>query len=200
MIHLSIMLAVPETTKDSLLSAAIEVLSARPTATLADIAEAAGVRRVTLHRLLGTRDELLREIAIRSLAEMDEACQKAVEDAESAIAALRACVEALVPVGDRCHFLWTQAKVWEEASVAQEVARQNAELATLIDEAKAEGSIATDMPNAWIIAAIESVVFAALTTARAGDVAVNDAGQLAVRTLFAGIETSRARQRRRPKE
>ena len=192
------MLAMPETTKDSLLSAAIEVLSARPTATLAEIAEAAGVRRVTLHRLLGTRDELLREIAIRSLAEMDEACRTAVENAESAIVALRASVEALVPVGDRCHFLWTQAKVWEEPSVAEKLARQNAELAALIDEAKAEGSIATDIPNAWIIAAIEAVVFAALTTARAGDVAVNDAGKLAARTLFAGLEKPSVRQRRRP--
>lgn len=200
MIHLRIMSTEPQSTKDSLLSAAINVLSTRPAATLAEIAEAAGVRRVTLHRLVGTRDDLLREIAMRSLAEMDEACQKAVENAQSAIAALRASVEALVPVGDRCHFLWTQAKVWEEPSVAKEVARQNAELAALIDAAKAEGSIATDIPNAWIIAAIEAVVFAALTSARAGDVAVNDAGTLATRTLFAGLETAPASQRRRPKK
>ncbi len=194
------MMALPRSTKDSLLAAAIEVLSIRPRATLAEIAEAAGVRRVTLHRLLGTRDELLKEIAIQSLAEMDEACQKASEDAQSAIDALRASVEALVPVGDRCHFLWTQSEVWEEPSVAKEVARQNTELADLIDEAKAEGSIATDIPNAWIIAAIEAVVFAALTTARAGDVAVNDAGKLAARTLFAGLEKPSNRQRRRPKQ
>lgn len=187
----------PDTTKDSLLKAAVEVLSTRPTATLAEIAEAAGVRRVTLHRLLGTRDDLLEEIAIRSLAEMDEACRQAVENAESAIAALRASVEALVPVGDRCHFLWTQAEVWEEPSVAKELARQNRELAQLIDEAKSEGSIAIDAPNAWIIAAIEAVVFAALKTVRAGDVAGNEAGKLAARTLFEGIETSPASKKRR---
>lgn len=188
-----------ETTRDSLIDAAIRVFATRPAASLTEVAEAAGVRRVTLHRLIGSRDELLKEIAIRSLAEMDEACLRAVEKAESAIDALRACVEALVPVGDRCHFLWTQAEVWEEATVAKEIIRQNRELASLIDEAKAEGSIASDIPNAWITAAIEAVVFAALQTARAGDIAVNDAGQLAARTLFVGIETRPVSRRRRRK-
>lgn len=186
----------PETTRDSLLEAAIRVFASRPDASLSDVADAAGVRRVTLHRLLGSRDELLRSIAVRSLAEMDEACRRAVEGADSAIGTLRACVEALTPVGDRCHFLWTQSGIWEEPTVAREVDRQNRELAELIDAAKSEGSIATDIPNAWIINAIESVVFAALKTARAGDIAVNDAGRLAVQTLFAGIETRVVRKRR----
>ena len=188
-----------ETTKDALIDAAIRVFASRPAASLSDVAEAAGVRRVTLHRLIGSRDELLKEIAIRSIAEMDEACRQAVEKAPSAIEALRACVEALVPVGDRCHFLWTQAEVWEEPTVAKEIARQNRELVTLIDEAKADGAIAPEIPNAWISAALEAVVFAALSTARAGDIAVNDAGKLATQTLFAGIESHPASKRRRKK-
>ena len=200
MIHLCIMSAKVETTRDSLVEAAIRVLSARPAATLSDIARAAGVKRVTLHRLLGTRDELLKEIAIRSLAEMDEACRNAAQNTKSALEALRASVAALVPVGDRCHFLWAQAEVWEEPTVAKEVARQHEELSQLIDGAKAEGSIQSDLPNSWVIAAIEAIVFAALTTARAGDIAVNDAGKLAVTTLFAGIERRPSRRSRRDRE
>ena len=187
----------PANTRDALIDAAIRVFATRPAASLSDVAAAAGVRRMTLHRLIGSREELLKEIAIRSLAEMDEACRLAVENAESASDALRACVEALVPVGDRCHFLWSQAEIWEEASVAKEVARQNRELVALIDEAKSEGSISNVIPNAWITAAIEACVFAALQTARAGDIAVNDAGKLAARTLFEGIETRPASNRRR---
>lgn len=194
------MRAQPDSTKDSLVEAAIRVLAASPTATLSDIAQAAGVKRVTLHRLLGTRDDLLKEIAARSLAEMDEACRNAAKNAKSAIEALRASVEALVPVGDRCHFLWTQTEVWEEPSVAKEIARQHAELSELIDGAKAEGSIQAEVPNVWVIAAIEAVVFAALTTARAGDIAVNDAGKLAVRTLFTGLEKSPENKPRRNKK
>jgi len=141
------------TTKDSLIEAAIRVLTANPAASLSDIAAEAGVKRVTLHRLLGTREELLQEIAIRSLAEMDNACQHAARDAKTSMEALRLSVEALVPVGDRCHFLWSLSDVWEEPEVAQEIARQNAELAELIDDAKSEGSVDSDIPNAWIMAA-----------------------------------------------
>lgn len=181
-------------TKDSLIEAAIQVLASRPSASLAEIAKAAGVTRVTLHRLIGTREELLKEIATRSLAEMDEACLRAAEGAESAIAALRAMVEALVPVGDRCHFLWNLTDVWQEAGVARETARQDRELFELIDQAKAEGSIAPDIPNAWISASLEAIVYTALSAARAGDIAVNDAGKLAARTLLSGIETKSVRK------
>ncbi len=200
MIQLCIMKAQSEATKDSLVEAAIRVLAVTPTATLSDIAQAAGVKRVTLHRLIGTRDDLLKEIAIRSLAEMDEACRNAIEKAKSALEALRASVEALVPVGDRCHFLWTQTEVWDDPGVAKEIARQHEELFELIDAAKSEGSIRPDIPNAWVVAAIEAVVFAALTTARAGDIAVNDAGKLAARTLFMGIENRPAAKTRRNKK
>ncbi len=191
------MAAPTNTTRDSLIEAAIQVFAAKPTATLAEVAEAAGVKRVTLHRLFGTREELLKEIAIRSLAEMDHACEKAVEGTKSALDALRAIVEALVPVGDRCYFLWEQSDVWEEPSVAKQTARQDKELEELIEMAKAEGSIAADIPTAWIIASIVSVVYAALTTSRSGDIAVNDAGKLAVRTLFAGIEAKPTKKKER---
>lgn len=175
-------------TKNALIEAAIAELAANPAASLSEIANAAGVKRVTLHRLIGTRDDLLRDIAIRSMAEMETACDEAAKSAPTAIAALRAIVEALVPVGDRCHFLWHLSGVWEEQSVAKESARQDQEMFALIDLAKKEGSIPSDIPNAWILASIISVVYTALRTARAGDIAVNDAGKLAVRTLFDGIE------------
>ena len=55
--------------------------------------------------------------------------------------ALHPCVLALVPVGDRFHFLWTQSELWEDATVAKEVARHDAELSQLIDDAKSEGTI-----------------------------------------------------------
>lgn len=178
-------------TRSLLTDAAIAVFSANPTATLADVASAAGVKRVTLHRLFGSRDALLQAIAIRSHEEMDAACERAAKGAKSHTAALRAIVAALVPVGDRFHFLWTQHKVWEDAQVAKRVAQDNAELTQLIDAAKAEGGIATEVPTPWVLAAIEATVFAALTASRRGDIAVNDAGQLAVDTLFDGIRRSK---------
>lgn len=189
MIQLCIMISKKSKTKQALLNAAIQVLSAQPSATLAEIAEAAGVKRVTLHRSFGTRDELLKAIALHSLAEMDEACYKAAAKKKTAADQLRAIVGALVPIGDRCHFLWRNASIWEEESVAAEIERHNKELSQLIDLAKKEGDIAIHIPNAWIIASLDAVIFAALCASRKGDIAVNDAAKLAEETLFQGIAT-----------
>ncbi len=52
---------------------------------------------------------------------------------------------------------------------------------------KDEGGIAADIPNAWVLSMIEAVVFAAQNVSHAGDIAVNEAGRLAARTLFDGI-------------
>ena len=80
--------------------------------------------------------------------------------------------------------------------MSKQVAKDNDEMSALIDEAKAEGGIASHIPNAWILAAIESVVFAALTASRAGDIAVNEAGRLAADTLFDGISGRRRKKSR----
>ncbi len=175
------------TTKDKLLEAAVRVLNAQPRASLADIAEAAGVKRVTLHRVIGTREELLRDVALRALEQMDEACLNAVKGKRKAIEQLKAIVGALVPCADSCHFLWKNPDIWQEPEIAREIERHNTELCELVDRAKQEGDILSLIPNSWIIASLDAVLYAAASTAKAGNIASSDASTLAVQTLFGGI-------------
>ncbi|QUS57931.1 TetR/AcrR family transcriptional regulator [Pseudovibrio brasiliensis] len=175
------------TTKDKLLEAAVRVLNMQPRASLADIAEAAGVKRVTLHRVIGTREELLRDVALRALEQMDEACYSAVKGKRKAFEQLKAIVGALVPYADSCHFLWKNPDVWDDPEIAREIKRHDQELCDLIDRAKAEGDILSFIPNSWIIASLDAVLYAAASTAKAGNIATNDASALAIQTLFGGI-------------
>lgn len=186
-------------TKDALIDAAIRVFSARPSASLSDVAEEAGVKRVTLHRLIGSRDDLLNSIALRSLEEMETAAEEAMKSETTAVGMLRAMVAALVPIADRCHFLWQHPSIWESENLAKEIERQNSELGELIDHAKLEGSVAIDIPNAWILASMEAIVYTALTTSRSGAIATNDAADLAVRTFFHGIAPSTHSAKSKPK-
>lgn len=183
MIHLCIM----PNSKQMLIDAAVLVLSRDPSAALSTIAEKAGVQRVTLHRHFGSREALIREVALFSLNEMDSASKKAAKGAKSYTDALRKIVAALVPIGDRFHFLWNQKEVWEDRALKKRAQKDDKELIRLIEKSKKEGGIDAEVPNAWILASIEAVVFMALNAVQSGAIAPNDAPELAVRTLFNGI-------------
>lgn len=178
-----------QSTRNSLIDAAIRVFSASPSATLSDVAAEAGVKRVTLHRLFGTKDALMKEVAAHSLHEIENVCAEASQNKASAILVIKAIVEAIVPMGDRWHFIWRQYDIWHEPELLKELDRQYEIMAAIVDRAKSEGSIEADIPTRWITASIDAVVFAAFSASQEGNIAVNDASRLALRTLLRGIET-----------
>src|SRR6202161_2334191 len=61
------------TARRSLLDVAAEVLVADPSASLAQVAEAAGIGRTTLHKQYATREDLLRAVGDRAIDLFEEA-------------------------------------------------------------------------------------------------------------------------------
>src|SRR5262245_59105737 len=91
-------------TRRAILSAAASVFAGNRSATLADVAETAGVGRSTLHRYFADRDELIGSV----VADSYRAIHRAIADADltqgSAIDAMRRLVANLVELGDRLLF------------------------------------------------------------------------------------------------
>lgn len=180
-----------ERTKKLILESAVEVLTVNPAASLQDIAEAAGVGRVTLHRHFGSRDFLIQELARYSLEETDRACEPIESQATSAKHALELLIDVLVRLGDRFHFIWYgHPNIWNCEELADEIKRHDDELRELISEVKREGAIAADVPTAWVISCIENLSYAAWSSTREGSIAPNDAAKLVCRTLFQGLATT----------
>ncbi|SDQ72934.1 TetR/AcrR family transcriptional regulator [Pseudovibrio sp. Tun.PSC04-5.I4] len=176
------------TTKDKLLEAAVRVLNVHPGASLADVALRAGVKRVTLHRVIGTREDLLRELALRSLAQTDAACQHAVIGKAKSIDQLKAIVAALVPHAENCHFLWKNPDICDDPEIARDVKHHEKVLLTLIERVITEGHIQPSLSPKWVMASLDAVLYAAATTARQEDMPMEEASSLAVQTLFGGIK------------
>ena len=172
--------------REAILEAALQVLARNPAASLGTIAEAAGVGRATLHRHFASRQDLMRELALMSIREIDDAVSGLVNEVESATELLRRLFEAIVPLGDRFHFLAREGAV-DDPDIDRELERQYAELAATVEAAKGEGSLDGDVPTAWIVYVIDALIYAAWSAMAAGDIARRQAPELSFRTLVSGM-------------
>ncbi|MEN1705222.1 MAG: TetR/AcrR family transcriptional regulator [Planctomycetota bacterium] len=173
--------------KAAILDSAAAILAQNPGASLASIAEGAGVGRATLHRYFPSRDDLICAIAADSIHAIDSAVEGLEKRASSASHLLELVIEAIVPLGERYHFLTSEASgiVDEESSTALE--RQYNELASLVDSCKAEGAIDPSVPTAWAVGAIDALIYAAWSLTASGHVARLDAAALVTRTTLRGM-------------
>ena len=175
------------TARDALIAAAFDVFSKDPSASLAQIADRAGVGRATLHRQFASREALFRELALIAIKEIDEAVTVATADAKTATDALRRTVFAVIPLGGRQGFLAGETGI-DDPNVLAEYQRQSDELYALIDASKAEGGFDRTIPTDWIAQAFEGLVYAAWEAVRLDQLTQKQAGDLAWRTLLSGLQ------------
>lgn len=176
-----------KTAQQAILDAAAEVFSQNPGASLQEIADRAGVGRATLYRYFPTREALMRELALEALSQTDEVTAPIREQALTAKAALEAVIAAVIPLGDRFHFLSSEWAVGQDPDVVSIYARQLRELAETVEQAKTEGAIATDIPTRWVVSAIDTLIYTAWSVVQKGDMTQRDATAMTLKTLFKGI-------------
>lgn len=175
--------------RKALLDAAVDVLSINPGASISDIADRANVGRATLYRHFASREELVHELAMDALKVTDEVLQP-LRDDESlrGRAAIEASLYAIMPLADRFHFLMN---LWAIAENDKEVMaiynRQLMELHDLVEEAKAAGDIAQDIPSDWVVAAIDALLARAWWMIKEYGAEPEEVARLSIRTAFEGM-------------
>lgn len=177
----------PTTTRQNLIRSATATLANHPGASLEEIARRAGVGRATLHRHFGSRDGLIHELTREAISATDRAMAEIPLDL-SATDVLRAVIEAMVPLGDRYHFLTQEAASVTDPEINAEIERQMRDMQELVAAVKREGTIAPDVPDAWVVSAFDALVYAAWTSVHGGWIARRDAPGLVFRTLVSGLQ------------
>lgn len=177
-------------TKDAIIEAAFQLYSESPSASLADIAERAGIGRATLHRHFSGRDDLLLELTKTAMNELEVAAERAAENASSYTEALKLMLEAIIPLAPRQWFLYCEP-IDEHPDLQAEYKRQAKEMAEIVDEAKKEGSFDEAIPTTWIVQVFDNLIFAAWETVRKEEATAKQAAELAWRTLVAGTGVHR---------
>lgn len=175
-------------THEAIIQAAFTLYREKPSASLAEIAQYAGIGRATLHRHFKGRNELLAALADRALIELDDIATAATENAQSYTQALQLIMYAIVPLADR-HWFLSREVVDTDKKIQAEHQKQMQQMCDLIESAKAEGSIASTMPTAWVAATFDSLLFSAWEVINNGEATIRQASDLAWNTFLYGTST-----------
>jgi len=166
--------------KPSLLECAAEALVANPSASLAEVAQAAGIGRTTLHKQYATRQDLLVAVAHESLDALERAVEGAGDD-------LRRLVSVLIPLGARLAFLFRQPSLDAETEVMDRLAGLDVPIQRIVAAAQREGVLRTDLPDWWFVSTLYAQVYVAWESIACGRLAPLAAPDLVMTTLLSGL-------------
>lgn len=150
--------------------------------------------RATVFRRYKNRSGLLEALALRAIAVTDQVATEATASAGTATEALQRVTAAIVGVSEHYRFLGTAAALFGNEEIAGAYERQLAGLADLVAAVKREGNIRPELPTAWVVALIDSHIWAAASAVGTGSIGLLQAQELLWDTVMAGIATEGARE------
>ncbi len=177
--------------KRSLLDVVAEVLVADPGASLAEVAEAAGISRTTLHNHYATRDDLMCAVGNRVLDLWEEAVGKAEDGRDGGLGAL---TEVLLPLCPQLMFLCRNAGLEKHPGLAGAGTRATRASIAVMRRAEERGVLMPGLSDTWLLNSYVSLLIAASGEVRFGRLAPLDAPGRVLSLFLHGIGPARTRR------
>ncbi|MFG3656327.1 TetR/AcrR family transcriptional regulator [Streptomyces sp. NPDC047706] len=172
--------------REHVLRTAAALLTRKSTATMDEVAKAAGISRATLHRQFAGRDALVRALEALGLAECEAALEAARLDEGSASDAVRRLVREIEPAAGLVSFLYTENQLFEGEEQNEGWARLDARIAALFRRGQDGGEFRIDLTPAWLTEALYGLIAAGAWSVHDGKVAANDFQKMIVELLLGG--------------
>ncbi len=171
----------------AILAAAVTCLSENPDTSMAEIAAAAGVGRMTLYGHFKTRPDLLDAVLAQVVAEAHEALDNVdvAGDPRAAVARLTAATWLIV---DRLrHVMEAAQRELPAERIRQAHGLVLGRVQSLIERGQAEGEFRADLPLPWLVSLTMNVMHAAAAEVLAGRLAADQAPSVVAGTLLAAF-------------
>lgn len=174
-------------TRAAILAAAASALGRNRSATLAEIAERAGVGRTTLHRYFPDREDLVRATVADSLRVIAESVLAARPHEGPAREALRRLIAAMVETYERSLFVWGESTGAPEVDAGPGPAEADAAVRALIERAREEGAVDPAMSVDWVQQVLWAVTYTGGEAGAKGQIARGGVADLVTRTFEGGV-------------
>ncbi len=176
--------------RDAIMAAAVERVNADPRASMAEIAESAGVGRVTLYAHFPSREQLLRQVLNR-IMDRTEASFAAIDVTQGPWAAL----DQLVDSSWRLLADLTGVLVAVEQAIpadlhAEHQHRPMTKVREILRMGRSAGVFRDDQPAEWQSACYLAILHAAAAEVRAGRLRDDDAGRLVKESIRALVRAT----------
>lgn len=183
--------------REQIARAAIRRLNADPSASMAEIAEAAGISRATLHRYFANREELMSYLGRLSIDSWREVLDEAGVDEAAADGTYEKLSAAL---DELCHhwirdveeygFALTESAAYGDPVLIADIEALHAREYDYFAAAQKAGVLRDDLPHVWIAHVAFGLLVGLREALRRGDIAVRDAERLLRESLLRGIAAS----------
>ena len=168
--------------RQAVIEAAMEVLPADPSASMATIAERSGLGRTTVYRHFPARGDLVLALFEHLVDEARETTSEVIERGGSTRETMQALGPAIIAIADRYRFLAEFVDQGQEV-IAESTVDPNQPTRHFVEAAQRRGDIDPAMPVQWILTSINTLATGASAEMRAGRLSMQEAGELLGRTM-----------------
>ncbi|MFF8954815.1 TetR/AcrR family transcriptional regulator [Streptomyces sp. NPDC014894] len=172
--------------REQVLRSAGALLSRKATATMDEVARAAGIGRATLHRHFAGRDVLVRALEDFGLGEFESAVDAARLHEGDATGALRRLVTASQPASGLLAFLTSENQLFEGEDLNEGWSRIDGRIAELFRRGQEEGDFRIDLSASWLTEALYGLISAGAWSVQTGRLAANDYQFMIAELLLGG--------------
>ncbi|MFE3327219.1 TetR/AcrR family transcriptional regulator [Streptomyces sp. NPDC059176] len=176
--------------REQVLRAAAALLARKSTATMDEVARAAGIGRATLHRHFAGRDALVRALEALGIQEFEVAIDRAGIDEGDACGALRRLIAEMEPCAPLLAFLVTENQLFEGEQINEGWARLDARVSSLFRRGQEQGAFRIDLPPAWLTEALYGLIGSCAWAVMDGRVAKNDFQYMIAELILGGARRS----------
>jgi AcrR family transcriptional regulator len=175
----------------AILEAGTRLLSDDPGASVADIAKAAGVGRVTLYGHFPSREALVDAVMDHAVGMADAVLEDESLDTAPAPEAMAGLLRSSWEILDRHRRLFVAAdRVLATERIREHHDRPLRRVERLIERGRREGDFRTDLPLEWLVTTFFALIHSAAQEREAGRLAPEEVEPILIRTMLSLLTTT----------